>query len=76
MGNWTSANKSTTVPAVDPNAFKEEKAPNPGVAARAASQEVNTQSAPVVAAQQAKPKAAVVSSGGMRSQTALDAPLK
>lgn len=76
MGNWTSANKAPTAPAVDPNAFKEEKAPNPGVAARTAPQEANPQAASAAVAQQAKPKAAVVSSGGMRAQTAIDAPLK
>jgi hypothetical protein len=73
MGNWTSTNKSTPATTVDTAIFKEEKAPNSGVAVRAVTQDATSQSTPVA---QPKLKVAVTNSGGMRSQTALDAPLK
>lgn len=67
MGNWTSTNKSTPATTVDPSVFKEEKAPNGGVANRSAPQEVNSQSTPA----QAKPKVAATNNNGMRPETAL-----
>lgn len=75
MGNWSSTNKASTTAKIDASAFKEEKAPNPGTAARSVAADGNSPQTPVVI-QQPKPQVATSNSGGMRALTALDTPLK